>query len=190
MAEVTRTDRLVVWSLATFHTGLFMLVLVLLLHWGGALGGLLSTLNTLVGMAVYGLLWATNWWCTRRAMRTIGWWGIQRPIDTDRLLSQGMMWGGVNGMLFLLGLLIPYLVLSLVFIAVSPHDVRDPLLVGAQYVMLILSGVAGAIVLCAFAFPIGAVFGLVFAIIDRVMLAIARNLFLGCLASMSASTQT
>jgi hypothetical protein len=61
--------RLMVWGLATFHAVGFVLVLLPLLYAGGSLGSLLQGLNTVVGFALFGTLWATNWLCTRQALR-------------------------------------------------------------------------------------------------------------------------
>jgi hypothetical protein len=63
-------DPLLVWCLAAYHTGLFVLVPLTLLHWAGALGDLLGGLSTVVGLVLYLALWATTWWTNRRLLAT------------------------------------------------------------------------------------------------------------------------
>lgn len=93
-------DPLLVWCLAAYHTGLFVLVPVTLVHWVGALGDLLGGLSTLVGLVLYLALWATTWWTNRRLLATT-------PLGrAGRLavLKASVKWGGVTGGCFFLEL--------------------------------------------------------------------------------------
>jgi len=69
MADQPRLRALLTWSLAAFHAGFLFAGLIALAYSGGALGGLLGSLNTLLGLGLYGLFWLSTWWTTRRATR-------------------------------------------------------------------------------------------------------------------------
>lgn len=88
-------DPLVAWSLATFHTALLVALLVTGLYLVGPLGDLLSGLDTVVGLALYGCLWASTWWTTRRWLAEIG-----ENADLPDTVGNGGKWGGVDGVLF------------------------------------------------------------------------------------------
>ncbi|SFL25946.1 hypothetical protein SAMN04487950_3091 [Halogranum rubrum] len=99
-AASTEPDSLLVWCLATFHTTLFVLVPLTLLHWAGALGDLLGGLSTTVGLALYGLLWATTWATNRRLLVTTPFAWTERWA----LSKASVKWGGVTGSCFFLEL--------------------------------------------------------------------------------------
>jgi hypothetical protein len=88
-------DPLVVWALASFHTGLLVAVLVTALHLAGPLGELLAGLSTTVGLVIYLGLWATTWWTNRRWLRA-----AIDPETGGSVVRTGMKWGGVNGTYF------------------------------------------------------------------------------------------
>ena len=93
-------DPLLVWCLAAYHTGLFVLVPVTLVHWVGALGDLLGGLSTLVGLVLYLALWATTWWTNRRLLATTPLGRAERRA----VLTGSVKWGGVTGGCFFLEL--------------------------------------------------------------------------------------
>lgn len=96
MADADSSDPLLAFVFATFHTALFTLVPVTLLHWTGALGDLLGGLSTTVGLALYALLWATTWWTNRRLLAATPFTrGAAWPV-----LKASVKWGGVTGSLF------------------------------------------------------------------------------------------
>lgn len=98
MADSSHPDSLLVWCLASFHTGLFVLIPVTVAHSTGALGDFLGGLSTLVGLALYLWLWAITWWTNRRFLTTAS-------LTADRTaLIAAVKWGGVNGVAFFLGL--------------------------------------------------------------------------------------
>ena len=163
--EASRSDRLLVWGLAAFHTSLFGLILVILVLLFGDLGQALASLNTLAGLSIFGALWLTNWWCTRRVMREVDWTPAHRPVLEGRLLSSGMFWGGTNGVLFLLSL--PLIALAGFGIeAINEGRLTD---LGNLIFFAAIAAILGTV----FAFPIGAVVGLIFAVIDSLLLRIS-----------------
>jgi hypothetical protein len=93
-------DPLLVWCLAAYHTALFVLVPVALVHWVGALGDLLGGLSTVVGLVLYLALWATTWWTNRRLLATTP----LRRTDRRAVLKGSVKWGGVTGGCFFLEL--------------------------------------------------------------------------------------
>ncbi len=161
MAEESPHDRLLEWSLGSFHTCFFVLTLVILLYTRGVLGELLGSLNTLIGFALFAALWCTTLWCTRRALRAIALrQGRTAPILSDPLdlWTASILWGGVNGALFFLILILFILIPSLA----SPAS-----LLGLPVYLLI--GVSLAAV-------VGGAAGLSLALLDSLLLAFARAL--------------
>jgi hypothetical protein len=121
----------------------------MVLHQSGGLSIGLASLNTMVGLAIFGVLWLTTWWSTRaltRAARSNWSW-----------LGLGMVWGGVNGALFIVG---TFAVVLLVELPVQGPGLL--LAVGAVVFPLVI------------AFGVGAVVGLVFAALDLVLIQIAQ----------------
>ena len=170
-AEATEQSvgrRLTAWGLATFHAAGFVLVLLVPLYAAGGLGTLLQGLNTATGLALFGALWAASWLCTRQALRRTV------PVPTSaghtgsnerrpRLwvaLGQGALWGGVNGVLFLLCL----------FGALLPVILMQGL-TGESAAALGFYLAIGAVV----ALLLGAVVGVVFGAVDYALLALAES---------------
>lgn len=145
MAEQSRPpDPLVVWALASFHAGFLVAGLVTLIHAFGSLGDLLAGLNTAVGLALYLVLWATTWWTTRKVL-------TQTAIETapvSSILKRGLLWGGVNGVGFLLGI---------VLIALAPQFLFE----GEFVPLLFITGIGSV-----FALVLGAIIGCLFGVFD------------------------
>ena len=164
--------RLLLWSLATFHTAFFFAAFVAALYLNGSIADLLASLNTLVGTAVYLLLWATTWWTTRQAWRALKWERLDDPLDVTALLGMGTLYGGINGMLFLsvIALVaIPVGLAAIIVEAIRLGRLEDMAgLVAAGFFSLIVLAIAEVV-----AFGIGALVGLLFAIVDGVLLHIA-----------------
>lgn len=91
---------LLAWSLAGFHVALLVALLVAGLYLGGAAGDLLAGLDTVVGLALYGYLWAVTWWTNRRWIATTGLVTTGRPTP-GAVLGSAIQWGGATGLLFL-----------------------------------------------------------------------------------------
>jgi hypothetical protein len=167
MDESFKPARLAEWSLATFHTSGLIVVVVALVYATGNLGALLGSLNTLVGLALFGALWLTTWWCTRRAVRAIPPQTLAQPRSSGRAvvrsLAIGGLWGGVNGAVF-------FLVLVSGLLVVSIYEVVT--VANTSLVFLALAGLFGVPI----AFGVGAVIGILFAGIDGAVLELARVL--------------
>ena len=91
--------KLVTWSLATFHATTFVLVIVLFAYSGGGLGGVLSGLNTFVGLGLFVALWVTTYLTTAKALAGLDL--IASVRDRDGYLRRTLRWGSRNGMAFL-----------------------------------------------------------------------------------------
>jgi hypothetical protein len=145
---------MVEWSLATFHTSLFVLLIIFFLYSRDALGPALSGLNTLLGLALFVALWATTYLTTCRALE-----GLDLLGEDDRRLfaRRAFRWGAANGIAFL-GVLAFVLVASAVFI--SPSGLL-PVLFVAPFA-LVISAVVGAVI------------GVIFSAVDLALLAVAR----------------
>ena len=126
MDETSRTRRLLEWAFTTFHTAAFILGLVGFLYSRHLLGSLLGSLNTLVGFALFGFLWAATGWSTRRAIRAAipGWeqGGVlcEQPVKIGTAVFEGTGWGAANGFIFFCGLLLlalAFLILPAAFVS-------------------------------------------------------------------------
>ena len=171
MAEPARGDRLVVWSLATFHTAFFVAALVALLHVSGILGGLLGSLNTAIGVALFGVLWMTTWWSTRRLLQDVRPGPWHPSVSAGPLVGLAALWGGVNGVAFLVVVVAGALVAALPTTLLG-LDRALGLALGFIYVVSLGS---------ALAFAVGAMVGLVLGILDSLAFAVAQCAVGACL---------
>jgi hypothetical protein len=169
MSEPARDDRLLAWGLATFHAAGFVLLLVTLLHVAGGLGSALGSLNTVVGLGLYAVLWVTAWWAARQAVRGLRLAEPDRPIAGWELLGRGFLWGGVNGAVFWLVLLALLVIQSL-----AGGTTRDPVSLGLALVsfLVLFLGIGVGV-----AFAVGGLVGLLFATVDWTALALAHALW-------------
>lgn len=179
MAE-SRPAPLLDFALATFHTTLFFALLIFTGYVSGALANLLASLNTLIGLALYGLLWMTTWWTTRRARQGLNWNSLADSLVTSKLIVKSLVWGGLNGLLVFLVLFAFYLV-TFVGLALLSDVARF----AAQSLQALMTGVfqisafslLALVVGSAFALIIGGLVGLVLAVIDGITIALARRIW-------------
>ncbi|WP_137287078.1 hypothetical protein [Halorussus salinisoli] len=158
-------DSLVVWALASFHTATLVAVLVTAFYLAGTLGDLLGGLDTLFGLGLYLVLWAGTWWTTRRVLRAVA----DATSETDTasetgtsalaVVGVGGKWGGVNGVLF-------FWVLFVGFVALNASLEIDAV------AFLFVAGGIGTLL----ALGIGAIVGVVFAVLDLALFRAARGL--------------
>jgi hypothetical protein len=153
----SRPPRLVVWSLATFHTAFLLVLGVAALHLAGVVGDALAGLGTWAGIALYLVLWATTWWTTRRWLGALDGDPFAGRADVDGALWPAAIWGGVDGVLFFLVLLA---VLGAQAFARAGVDVLSFLAVAA---------VVGGLL----AFAVGSVAGLLLGSFDLLALRVA-----------------
>lgn len=157
--------RLVEWSLGTFHTGFFFTILVTLLYVTGALGPLLANLNTALGLAAFAWLWFTTWWCTRRAIRGAGRTAWEPRTEFWRIIGRATLWGGVNGVVFLLGVIVIATVVSI--LSLDAETI-------ANLFLLLPAGLIASAIACV----IGLLIGLILGLIDSVLLEVSRRILL------------
>ena len=132
-------------TLATFDVTALVLAALVALHASGALADLLSGLNTVVGVAVFGYLWilvvlAVRWVLSAAPLGAAG---------LGTLALRGVAAGAVTGIAFLLGAFL---------VAVVPQLLTGPI----EAVSLVLIVTIGA----AVAAVVGALVGLVAALLN------------------------
>ncbi|HEY2150269.1 MAG TPA: hypothetical protein VGH34_05645 [Vicinamibacterales bacterium] len=95
MADTDRALNLRVWSLSTFRTATFVIVIAAAAHLRDSLKPALGLLDTRIGVAAFMLLWALTWYVTRASVRR---WGA--PFESASPAQQFMtvvVAGGFNG---------------------------------------------------------------------------------------------
>ena len=154
-------DPLVAWALATFHTTLLVVILVAALHVFGPLGELLGGLSTVVGFALFLLLWASTWWTTRRTLSAVS----SDETAAFGVVATGGAWGGVDGVCFLW---------AIVAVNLVPRvGLGDLAKVEADTVAFFA---VAAVVASLLAFLVGAAVGALFAAIDALAFRAAAKL--------------
>jgi hypothetical protein len=169
MAELTKRgdierDRLIAWALGTFHAGVLLVTLVLLLHVTGGLASLLGGLNTATGLALFAVLWVTTVWSTRRTLLGALGPALQNEMPIYRLVGRAVWRGGINGAAFLVG---AGLILAIPIVLSGSRSAIYSLFVGALFFATF--GLVGA-------FVVGCMVGLLFAGIDALLLMATRAL--------------
>ncbi len=104
MADRTRNG-IILWGLGILHTVLAVFTFGVVSS-PGEFGRFLTEVATYPGAALTGALWMTSWCCTRRALRRINRTSHPEPLPLARTLGCGALWGGVNGVLFLVAWLV------------------------------------------------------------------------------------
>ena len=161
MAELASRERnfLVVFALGTFHAAALIAALVLVLYATGGLAPLLSSLNTVAGLALFSALWLTTVWSTNRTLRgafTVAPW---TSVPLGVMIPRAAWRGGVNGVAFLA-------CLGLILLVSSAFN-GDVGLIGLGTLIFATVGAAGA-------FVIGLVVGLMFAAVDLALVTATR----------------
>lgn len=145
---------LLAWAFASFHVALLVAVAIWLVHLGGGLGDLLSGLDTLLGLGLYGVLWAIVWRTTDPALTA----APPATSSAGSLLRSGATYGAATGVAFLLLLVVPGGLLLL--------------LQGGELVPVVFVGGVGAVV----ATVVGALLGCAFALLDAGLVRAGRHL--------------
>src|ERR1700686_4103793 len=161
MAELASRERnfLVVFALGTFHAAALIAALVLVLYATGGLAPLLSSLNTVAGLALFSALWLTTVWSTNRTLRgafTVAPW---TSVPLGVMIPRAAWRGGVNGVAFLA-------CLGLILLVSSAFN-GDVGLIGLGTLIFATVGAAGS-------FVIGLVVGLMFAAVDLALVTATR----------------
>jgi hypothetical protein len=151
--------KLLAFGLGTFHAVILTLTLVLSLYLAADLGEALDSLNTGIGLAVFGALWATSVYCTDRAHRDAG-LKLGRALSVAGILRNGEIWGAWNGVLFFWCLLVGGTV------AVFISEVDDGLVAKPRALFVAIFGFGvGTVVSAIF----GAAVGFVIATVDMTL---------------------
>lgn len=158
-------------SLAAFHTGLFLVGATTFLYVTERIGALLSELSTFIGLGLFGLLWGTTGWCVQQALRKIEWRLPDQSLPTNELLEIGTHWGGYNGILFFGSILAIGTVVVIVSGLAEGH---------LEILGVLPFAVLGFAVGGIFAWGIGALIGLLLALIDALLIAISKRIFQAC----------
>lgn len=148
MADLTR------WAFATVHTALLVLLAVWVLHLSDALRDLLGGLDTLLGLALYAVLWAVVWLATGRAFDA----APPTSSSTRTLVKQGFLYGALTGVGFLVVVLVGAFLATLVF--------------GGPVLSVLIFAFIGTVV----AAVVGGVLGTGFALLDRSLLRVGAKL--------------
>lgn len=143
------------WALAAFHSTTLVVMLVTLLYLWAPVGELLAGLQTVVGLALYLVLWATTLWTNKHWPRDTRLTIDGTAINSSSFLRTSFKWGGVTGSVFFI---------ALVILAVAAQTVPTSLFP----LVIVLIGVIVA-------FVIGGITGCIFAFTDLALLRIARR---------------
>lgn len=147
-------DPLLRWSLASFHTALLVLVLVLVLLVTGRAGGVLGGLSTPQGILLYLALWAATWWTHGEVLQRSGVSVAGSRPPLGKLLGESLSWGAVTGAVF---------AWAVVLVTVLPQAPPVP------FAVVFLG--AGALVGVA----VGGIVGVVLALLDVVLVQVGRR---------------
>jgi hypothetical protein len=87
-------DALTAWALASFHAALLVVAPLAVAHAIApvTVGDLLDGLDTLVGVALFVVLWGSTWWSNRRYLAACDFG------DASGTLRAGTRWGAVTGL--------------------------------------------------------------------------------------------
>jgi len=157
-------SRLLALALGTFHAVLITLAAVLLLHLTTDLGEALAELETAVGLAIFGVLWATSVYCAHRGITDAG---LQpgREAPAANVLRNGATWGAWNGVLFFWCLLAG----GLIVLFLTAEN-------GGQAAGVVVFGTVALGVGTIASYAVGFFLGLLFAVLDIELLWAARSL--------------
>lgn len=161
MADLTsrRRNLLLVVALGTFHAAALIVTLVLVIYTTGALPSLLSSLNTIAGLALFGALWVTTVWSAHRTLRGAFTETLRTSLPVGTVIARATWNGGVNGVAFLAFLALILAITSVV------NRAFGILVFGALFLATI-----GAVA----AFLLGCVIGLLFVAIDIALVTATR----------------
>jgi hypothetical protein len=169
MIEVPRPQRLLEWALAAFHNGFFSAAIIALLYGSGNLAELLGSLNTLIGIAIFAFLWGLTWLTTRRALAGVDWLARERPGQFLPIPGRGLIWGGVNALLFFVAMLLVFSLMAIVPFGLQPQNSGLSL---SAIPGLLLIGAVGSVV----ALVVGATVGLLLGLLDMLIVLLAWTL--------------
>jgi hypothetical protein len=160
---MTSQRALVTWALATFHTTLFVLLAITVLYGQGRFGATLASLNTLLGLGLFVVLWTSTYLTTRRALVKADL--LTGDFDRVEFVRRALRYGAVNGVVFLAVLAAALIVGSM---AATPAGGNR---LGVLAVAVIAVPIAAAV-----ATVVGAIVGVTLGAIDLALIAVARRI--------------
>jgi hypothetical protein len=157
---------LISFALGTFHAAFFLITAVLVLHAIGALVGLLTSLNTLTGLALFAALWTTTTWTTSRAVPPIPVTNHSLNAPIGQLVLRALRAGALNGIVFLAS--------AAVILELSAVLTGSGQSIGVFVFVALVFVTAGTLAAAA----IGATIGVVFAALDLILTWLAQKALL------------
>lgn len=165
-ARMSPDVRLMAFILPPFHLVVLTLILVMVAYASGSLGQQLESIGTLSGIVLYVVLWLSTTWTTRRAIgQALSQSADPRGVPSPTMVA--MKWGGINGILFFVALLVMYLAAAIQTMFGSSESalVTSP---SIRQFALGLFGILPYIAIAAIvAFGVGAAIGFVLSLLDR-----------------------
>ena len=157
------TDKLRTWSLATFRAASFIATAVLIFHSRGTLALTLSRLGTGIGFVLFAAFWLATWIATRLGLRHAGRdsWGDDASIGT--VMMSTTIAGAWNGVIVLAVLVVGFFATVVRTQGLSAVSALPVVFFG-----LVLGG--------AIAFATGAVAGLLYGVVDLIVLLVSGAL--------------
>jgi hypothetical protein len=149
-----RSQRLRSWSLATFHAVSFVALAVVATHVNGSLKDALGRLDTGTGMAAFLAFWTLTYFSTRAGLRKM------MPIEsapTSSIVFQTTIAGGWNGA----GIFASLVVVSLAW-GFANRGLAPMSFLPVQFLVAVIGTLL--------AFTIGSAVGLVYGLIDALLL--------------------
>lgn len=162
---------LLAWSFAAFHAALLVALVVAVLFALGLAGNQLAALDTSLGLVAYLYLWAVTWWTNRRMVAAVGSGLLAGSASRSDVLVEAMKWGGVAGLLVFLP---AFAVVALLVVAQGGLEAVS---------FLLFAAVVGSIV----AGGLGVLVGALYALLDLLLVGIARAWLYPAVVSLSTS---
>jgi hypothetical protein len=163
-SESDQLTGLHVWSLATFRTTSFMIGVIISLHVRGSLPGSLRRLDTSTGFGLFLVIWATTWLATRRGLLE-----LERSASIDipssaAIVMSTIVAGAWNGLYVFAALVLGFLAASI--------STQGPEALRVIPVFAIGSVFGGTV-----AFTIGAIAGLLYGVVEVLLLGACGRLY-------------
>lgn len=162
MADTDEEFPLRLWSLATFHTVSFMVLLAVGVHLRGSLAASLKPLDTRTGFGFFLMLWAITWFFTRAGLRQMK--ASVEDASAATFVFSITIAGGWNG--------------AGVWMVIMIAAVGSAFIGSGRALALIPVFFLATVVGGLLAFAVGAVVGLVYGLTDVVLLRLGARLFL------------
>jgi hypothetical protein len=156
-------------AMGTLNTCLLMLIIVVVAQIRGELAGLFGGLSTLLGLALFALLWGTTSYCTYRGWVETAPSGNMGRIGS-RYFGPSVVWGSISGVLFFGSLLVVYLVVSVSISLATGNPAAIPVI----FIFGLFAMVFGCLVACVVGMTLGVAFATIDVLLAKLVLAMLR----------------